>query len=274
MARQKDNTARALEGKGSALTEGAYWDSNYSSRTAGFEIALDGFRNYPARKVYELLAGLLKPGMKVLEIGAGDSPWPTLLAERFPDVSITGLDYSPVGIQRLRERARKRGVAVEVVEADLFRIPEPMRETYDLVFSLGVVEHFQDLAEVLRAVGGFVKPGGIVLSIIPNMNWTLGFLTKHLNRDVYRLHNCLDLPRFVTGHEMAGFKTERSGYFLSSNYGVLSSCVTEGHSIKYRLYLFLSRVSKALWALEARGFPLPASRWFSPYIHYIGKKGA
>jgi SAM-dependent methyltransferase len=77
------------------------------------------------------------------------------------------LDRSRVGCEKTRENFRLLGIPGTVFQGDLFDTPtSPSR--FDVVYSLGLIEHFDDLTEGIRAHVRLAKPNGIVVVGAPN----------------------------------------------------------------------------------------------------------
>lgn len=209
----------------------------------------------------------------ILEIGAGGSQWLPFLAREFPTSTFTGLDYSEAGCKELEERATNEGVNIKVVQADLFSCPEELIGKFDIVITYGVVEHFDNLKSVVETLATYLNPGGQLYTIIPNMAGSIGKLTKYLNKDVYDIHNPHNLSDLVTGHKNAGLRIEQANYLCSTEFGVLSACITEESTKKSQcIYLWLTRLTKILFFFESKFFKLPSSQLLSPYIYCIAKK--
>jgi 2-polyprenyl-3-methyl-5-hydroxy-6-metoxy-1,4-benzoquinol methylase len=149
-----------------------HWDEVYGTVGA----ITSGWR--PAQYETLLLERLLLSSIRdagartVLEIGCGSSVWLPHLA-REGQVTVAGLDYSPRGCELARKRLAAEGVAGTIYCGDLFTASAGDIGQYDLLFSLGVVEHFTDLPGVVRALARFVKPGGRLLTEVPHL-WTRG----------------------------------------------------------------------------------------------------
>jgi 2-polyprenyl-3-methyl-5-hydroxy-6-metoxy-1,4-benzoquinol methylase len=251
------------------LTTKAYWDSIYCAPRE-HELCIEGFRNRCERKIFSLLKDELSSGKRVLEIGAGDSLWLPFLARNYPDIHFSGLDYSESGCERLAKRAA--GLGVDVILEDFLQERSNTTPRFDLVISFGVVEHFESLEDVLRAMRKYLAQDGRVFTVIPNMSGLLGLLTKRFSQSIYFAHNPHTLERLVAGHESAGFSISSAGYLGSTNFGVLSAAVTRKAGAAYHAYLWLTRLSKAIFYLEEKIVDLPATQFFSPYIYCIGKK--
>lgn len=258
------------------LSQQKYWDDGYRLLDRGESLPdLDDFRFLPERRCVEAIESVGLKGKRVLELGAGDSDILLLLSRRWQSVSnFVGLDYSSTGCASLTRRAGAAGLDVTVVNADMFSAPEELIKEFDVVYSIGLVEHFLNLAEVLGATSRFVAPGGTIVTIIPNMSGAIGKLTKRLNRAVYEIHNPHNLLSFLEGHARAGLEVLRAGYLCSTNFGVLSSCFDTSNARGWRVYVSLSRLSKALWLFESRIAELPKSAFLSPYIFAVSRTKA
>ncbi len=256
----------------SRLTSKSYWDKTYINERER-HISVDGFRNYCVRRIYETLCEIGLENKRILEVGAGDSLWLPFLAKQFPSGNFTGLDYSKIGCDRLKNTAAATGLPINVVHSDLFNPPKKLFQHYDVVISFGVVEHFEDLSQVVKALKYYVKLDGIIYSLIPNMAGIIGFLTRLINRSVYDVHNPHNINSFVEGHRKAGLFVMNAGYVCSNNFGLLSSCIAKDKKLLWQFYLMLSRLSKLSWLIESNLFKLPVTSFMSPYIYCVTSAG-
>ena len=246
-----------------------YWDSTYEVKGYVEPLNVSGYKNYCNRQILEVKEGVGLANKSVLEIGGGGSHWLAYLAEAFPSSNFRALDYSAPGCELITEYAQAHGLENLSVAQDDFLSPRESHGSFDVVYSHGVVEHFPDLGSVLLAQSRFLAGNGRMITVIPNMAGINGVLTKKINRGVYDIHVPHDLDSFVRGHEQAGLTVLESGYLGSSNFSVLSSCFSRKKGMVWHLYVFLTRISKALWFLESKGVPVPATKTFSPYIYVV-----
>ena len=254
-----------------SMTRKEYWEATYVHERVVPLLKLNDWRTYSDTQVYARLEPWLRRSRTVLEIGAGDSAWLPRLVEIYPATSFTGLDYTEVGCRRLSARLENHGVKASVRFADMFEPPADLRSQFDLALSFGVVEHFSELDRALRAKATFVRPGGVIFSLVPNMAGIYGSLARRWNRAVYEVHVPHDLASLLAGHEKAGLSILESGYIGSSNFGILSSCFDCTRGMRYWLFVQMTRLSKLAWWCESKGLPLPTSRWLSPYIYVVAR---
>lgn len=253
------------------LTSEEYWDGAYAQRDVICNLNLDGFANSCNRLIFNKILEADLPNKRILEIGAGDSMWLPYLATRFLSAKFVGLDYSNRGCALLRERTRDLE-NVAVVREDMFGCGPELHETFDVVISFGVVEHFEELDYVLAAKKRFLKPGGLMFTLIPNLAGALGSLASIWNRDVYEKHNPHDWPSFSQGHRLAGLDVVSGGYLCSNHFGVLSACFPDQKGLAWQLSRVMVRISLATWRIEEKVGQLPTSRAFSPYIYALSRK--
>jgi len=204
------------------LTDHTYWNNKYGNGNQD-ELQIEGYKNWSNGCIYKSLKPAGLDGKKILEIGAGGSQWLVFLAKQHPSSTFTGLDYAESGCEDLKQLAENANVDIEVFCADLFSPPEHLKDKFDLVLTYGVVEHFDNLDEVVMAVSTYIKPGGKVFSLIPNMSGVLGVVAKYLNREVYEIHNPHNLRNLIDGHEKANLTTLSASYVCPSEFGVLSA---------------------------------------------------
>ncbi len=105
---------------------------------------------------------LLRPGMRVLDIGCGWGGLALYLAERF-DVEVTGLTLSTEQLELARERAVRRGLADRVrFELQDYRLH---RGSYDRIVSVGMFEHVgvNHFRSFFSRVEELLEPDGVML---------------------------------------------------------------------------------------------------------------
>jgi 2-polyprenyl-6-hydroxyphenyl methylase/3-demethylubiquinone-9 3-methyltransferase len=193
------------------LTDVRYWEAAWREGARASRLRL--YRDFDYETVRLLRAAAGRGRAWVLEVGAGNSRVLPYLARAFGYV-VCGTDFSPTGCQLLSANLSMQGVAGAVVREDLFQ--SSLRpETFDVVYSSGLIEHFDDT----RAVSGehvrLLKPGGRLVLIVPNLQGIQGAVIRRLAPPLWSKHRVFG-PEDLAGHLRAlGLESVRRGYLGS-----------------------------------------------------------
>ncbi len=139
----------------------------------------------------------------ILEVGCGSSRWLPYFAKEL-GLRASGIDYSPAGIANAKANLERAGVEAELIEGDLFRHAELGHPRVDALFSLGLLEHFADPAVPLAAMCRFLNPGGVVVSLVPNVPGVVLRLSSRLNPDLDSRCCVLDAKGWHEVHRRCG----------------------------------------------------------------------
>jgi trans-aconitate 2-methyltransferase len=143
------------------------------------------FEDARTRPAQDLLARVPLPAPNtVVDVGCGPGNSTRLLAERWPNASVIGLDASAEMLARAREVVAE----ATYVEADLRNwSPET---PVDLVFSNATLQWVEDHPAALDHLLGWLAPGGALAVQMPdNFDQPSHVLMRHVaSRDRWRLH--------------------------------------------------------------------------------------
>jgi ubiquinone/menaquinone biosynthesis C-methylase UbiE len=152
------------------------------------EIAIRRYRwHYHLRDLFAQLSG---QSGKLLEIGCGIGVDSVELAKCGFDV--TAVDLTETAIDVARTHARLRGVDIDfrVGNAERLAFPE---DTFDVVYSFGVLHHTPDTAAAVEDVRRVLKPGGRAFVML--------YHKRSLVNLVHRLFNLpYESPRSLKDH--------------------------------------------------------------------------
>ena len=174
------------EAEPTTLADQRFWEQEYYWATAELPCRPDPGLPFDRALGSALseLAGV-GPGDSVIEIGCAPAKWLVHIAES-TGARVEGIEYSERGAELSEANLRACGVEGQIHHADFFA-HEPGQ--YDLVLSLGFIEHFEGLEEVFARHVEFVRPGGRLLLGVPNFLGVNGFLQRHSDRSYLGLHN-------------------------------------------------------------------------------------
>ncbi len=169
---------------GQPMTTPEHWDAAWSTPP---RLRLPSPLWIGVRDLQRLLRAYVKPGMSVLEVGC--APGKTLAwAARALGARVAGLDYSPRGLEFARALFRHCGVAGDLRCEDVFATTFAPG-TFDVVFSVGVIEHFDDPREIVQRHVLLAKPGGVALIAVPNYAGVYGRLQRRFDPGNLAIHN-------------------------------------------------------------------------------------
>lgn len=257
-----------------------YWNNTWqeSSLPNSFDPKLKRFDQWVSLQFHNYFVDLFKDmntsKMDLLEIGCAKSIWLPYFAKEM-NFKVTGLDYSPNGCELSRQILKKNNVSGEIICADLFEPPKDMLGKYDVIVSFGVVEHFKDTATCLKAISKFLKPGGLLITSVPNLVGWNGSIQKLVNQPVLDIHELIDTNRLKNEYQKAGLQVLKSEYFVSTNFGVCNLTGVPSSLSRFFKKIFLgilARISQFAWRVENVFGKIPASKAASPYLICIGRK--
>jgi SAM-dependent methyltransferase len=185
-------------------------------------------------------------GLQTVELGAGRGLNALLYARR--GARVTLVDTSRLVLDQARSIFAEQGLEPEVVEGDLFALPEDVRGRFDVSMSFGVCEHF--VGEQRRAVVAAhleaLRPGGLALLGVPNRRSPVyrAWMATLKARGSWPLGT--EEP--FTAAELAGLARAAGGEPLEPEYGSFAATVVN-HG-----------VNQALYKLGRRGLALPQTR--------------
>ncbi len=205
----------------------------------------------------------------VIELGCGGSPYLPFFARQF-GLTVAGLDYSPSGCDLARRVLTAAGVSGDIRQGDMFDPPSAFQGHFDIVFSMGLLEHFTDTATAIAAAKRFLRPGGLMLSVIPNMTRLPGWLQRHLHPVLYDVHVPLDQEALAAAHAEAGLEVLDSSYLMTLNLYVLQYR-NERSLVGFALRGFRAAFMRLLWWIERTAGRSWPSATFSPYVLCVAR---
>lgn len=200
------------EGAGSAaLTSSSYWDEQWRGIRLPYLVDPDVYWWSGFIRLFERLLGDA-PGT-VLEVGSGACEWLVYFERRYGARSF-GVDYSPVGCQVGARNLELAGCAPRLVRGDVRSLPFASG-SFDLVFSAGVVEHFEQYSGLIDAMAALVRPGGQLLTTVPNFGGWIGIARRRQDPATSSMHLNIRERDLRTVYDHAGLEDVEIGHFGS-----------------------------------------------------------
>ncbi|MCL5023308.1 MAG: class I SAM-dependent methyltransferase [Nitrospirae bacterium] len=240
---------------GSSVTSQAYWDEYYEKMPLEY---------YPEFMLYkDLFDKYSKKGGTAFEVGCYPGSFMVYLAKQF-GYKVSGIDATPFVKNRLPAFLSDVGVVADDIICDDF-LEYNVGKTFDLVYSMGFIEHFRNYDEVIRKHVQLVNDGGILIITCPNFR---GFQ--------YVLHRLLDAPN-LRRHYLPAMNFRKWRHILENNgmeilhEGYYRTAGFWADQSKYKLVNGLTRcVRRLLWKLDSFiDIPNPL---ISPCIVSISRK--
>jgi 2-polyprenyl-3-methyl-5-hydroxy-6-metoxy-1,4-benzoquinol methylase len=242
-----------------------YWNNVWQRNNT---IAKFDYKYYTNSLIHNLFQKYLNydKNKSICEIGCAFSAFLPYFKDNF-GFDINGFDYDNDAVLMTRKIYKEMGYEANIFYKDFFE--KEVKTKYDILFSWGVFEHFENLDNSILHTKNYLKDEGIIITVIPNMNGIVGFLQKTLNKKVYDIHIPYKKKDILKAHENAGYKTLFCDYF-----GIYQGGVVNIVDIKFESLIgkVLSIPGKPLFYLNHFLHINLNSELISPYIIYIGKK--
>jgi 2-polyprenyl-3-methyl-5-hydroxy-6-metoxy-1,4-benzoquinol methylase len=147
-----------------ALTDISFWDRQWGrKRKSGFP----NLSRIETKRILSLVLDKVSLDSRILELGIAPGRMAEYVHELRPDLTIDGIDSSKKGIEIANQVFSQTGIKGTLFLEDL-RSAAGLEERYDMVWSNGLIEHFERYWEIIQRHFGFAKSGGWVFIAIPN----------------------------------------------------------------------------------------------------------
>lgn len=260
------------------LTRPEFWDDGYRNGGTNRLGEGAGARRAHADHVLwdvELARWLAQPELRrVVEIGSAPGTNLVRLHQRF-GLDPWGIEYTEAGAEANRGLFSANGLPAEqVVQADFFsdEVRERFTGFFDVVCSFGFVEHFTDVRGTIDRHLELLRPGGILVVEIPNLQGLNLGLMRLMNPKLVELHN-LDImseTAFYEAFDRNKVLPLRFGPIGTVNLGGIPAGGLVRRQVLRGLRGVQAGLNLALKALAPDGGI--ESAWTSPFLLYIGRK--
>ncbi|MEA2037368.1 MAG: class I SAM-dependent methyltransferase [Nanoarchaeota archaeon] len=154
------------------------WDAYYSRKSL-IPRFVDWVVELYFSRVFESCLKKITKNSKgnIIELGCGSGIMSARLAEKGYDVTV--FDISKEALRISNGNFVKNKAKGNFVQGDLLNI-QLKPGSFDIVWNQGVIEHFDDITEVVLKMNKLVKKGGYLILFVPAYNSPLHFAYKIL----------------------------------------------------------------------------------------------
>ncbi len=256
-------TNRQLDSDGRDRSGAEYWDKRSRPEIHSSESPLmTAVRHFDGHKYDRMVSRMLSHAPRegsLLELGCAPGWFLARVHRLRPDLRLSGIDYAPLSAKNTRDYLDSAGVDAAVEEADLrtFTPAEPV----DVVISSGLLEHFDDPAQIVSHHARIAGPGGWVLISVPNFRtWTLRRGFESLAPEDFATHNLAVMNRTTLASLLqdCGLEDVSSGWAGGSTLYATPRQRPTGIKLAYMM-------AARVWNLLAAIWPDALSPWHGYY---------
>ena len=212
----------------------------------------------------KLMHKYIVPKSKILEIGCASAQFLIYFKEHF-DCDIYGMDYSEQGCQMANQNLKAADVRGNIICDDIFESNRIEKGFFDIVFSGGFIEHFEDTGKVVEKHLDFLKDDGLLIIELPNMSGLHGFIFRVFNKDLYFKHKPLTLNMVKEVFESFNISILEAGY-------IGSIILESGGKPRWTVPFFYTLNKMVYFLTSIFNFTFNHPN-YSPYMIIVGKKG-
>ena len=210
---------------------------------------------------------LNKGDKRILEIGCAKAKWLIHFAKEF-GYDVYGIDYSEKGVELAKQNLIISRIKGTILCEDIFQT-SLVGESFDIVYSMGLIEHFDNPAEIIDKHIKLLKTGGKLIITVPNYRNSLYIDLRKLigsDKHILETHNLSTMDKKVLDalSRNKGIKISFLDYF-----GPIDLALVFDH-INSRPILYLIHLINQMIGYGT--FLMPSSKYFSPYLIMIGQK--
>lgn len=258
-----------------AMSLKQYWETVNAHRRIHSRLEKGFFRS-PVTAIFTDIINIFftpDPHKKIIEIGCAPGHKLADFA-RWYGYEPYGVEYTAVGVQATRETFAKYHFPTENIFLNDFfdaHFQETHSSEFDVVMSYGFIEHFNDPVSVIKAHLHLLKPGGLLLIMIPNLKGIYYAFLRLLAPDCLAIHNLAIMNKNIFKKLFQGLNTQElfCDYYGLLNLGLLQArgswrqaLLKMAWRIQFLCNPFLSFVRH----------PMLENALTSPYLLYIGRK--
>jgi SAM-dependent methyltransferase len=168
--------------------------------------------------------------MSVLEIGTGNGSHAQLIAPRVK--KYTGIDLTNYGSENTRIRLKLFGIEGDIYQMDAEKLTFE-NETFDLVWSWGVIHHSSNTMNILEQIHRVLKPKGKAIIMVYYRSWWSYYFAAILvgifKGKFFKGENIHQIIQSMTDGAIARYYTKKSWNKFVNHYFNVDFTFTSGN---------------------------------------------
>lgn len=252
------------------LTEKQHWDAYWSKFNLPVEVKRSNANLLVNEELNIFEKYLPKKSLSILEIGGAPGQYLAYMHKQF-GYKISCLDYSEIGCRKTIENFKLLDIPVNVYQQDIFsdltNVPK-----FDIVYSMGLIEHFEDVTKVIEKHLSLLKPGGLLMLGLPNFRGINGAFLKRLAPVLISQHNLktMDIRTWTIFEQKLNLQQVFKGYI--GGFEPMTFLINEKNTFFSRILFLKARVLNKIFHDNFKFLRKYNSRYFSSYIIGIYRK--
>ncbi|MBN1365150.1 MAG: class I SAM-dependent methyltransferase [Syntrophaceae bacterium] len=228
----------------------------------------------PTYDVYMNLKSYLpkkRDNYSLIEIGCAPGRWMAFFNKEF-NYQVSGIEYARDAASVTIKNLNLQGIQAEVIIDDFLSWDSDKRR-YEIVFSAGFIEHFQNLTYVVEKLCNLSSR--YVVTMVPNLYGVNGFIRKKFSSKNFSEHIPIDVSTLESLHKRFKLKTLFCNYIGGVRFvppGDGSQFYRNHRNCAKLIYIpviMFNLLSTRFWRCLKM---TPNSRLFSNSLMYIGEK--
>lgn len=171
------------------LTDREYWDNRWERIKLPVEIREETAK-HTTRQIIKIVSQTLprKDHLKILEIGGSPGKWLAYFKKNYR-YDIYAIDYSEIGCTKMKENFDVLNLEATIYRCNILTDDLSNLPRFDIVYSMGFIEHFRDLNTILKKHLELIGEGGILMIGVPNFAGVTRFVLKKTAPRIFSTHN-------------------------------------------------------------------------------------
>jgi len=155
--------------------------------------------------IHRTLDNILPKSSKMSFIEIGCAPGRNMAYfNKYFSYSVAGIEYVEEAAAATRQNMEMQGIHAQILNLDFFQAAFSPA-SYDVVFSCGFIEHFEDLRGAVNKISFLAKQ--YVVTIIPNCYGVNGLISRTIRPKVFYGHKRIDKKHLRHLHEESRLNT-------------------------------------------------------------------